>query len=205
MPNEWLEIMAFTKDLMTAIAAGIASIVAIVGLTTWKRQLKGTAEYDLARRVLEATYSLRDAIRHVRNPIIFSSEEYESLKKVYPEVSVEHLDDEYLKKMAVLNRRWEKVLDANTDFDIASIEAEVLWEDEVKERLKPIHDSVASLYSAIKLYLTYLPSEQPNDKVVAEDFRKIAFGHRDEQDKFNNELEIRINNVEKFLRQYLRK
>jgi hypothetical protein len=205
METETLEIMAFIKDLATAIAAGVASIVAIIGLTTWKRRLKGTTEYDLARRVLEATFSLRDAIRYVRNPIIFSNEEYESLKMVYPDVSEEQLDDEYLRKSAVLNRRWEKVLDANYDFDIVSIEAEVLWENEIKDRLNAIHGRVASLYSAIKLYLTYLPSERPKDKVVAENFRKIAFGHRDEEDKFNNELEMRIINVEEYLRQYLRK
>lgn len=47
-PVEWVQIL---KDSLTAVAAVTGATVAVIGLKTWKRQLRGNAEYDVARRL----------------------------------------------------------------------------------------------------------------------------------------------------------
>lgn len=58
-------------DVLTALGALAAAAVAGLGLATWREQLKGRTEYDLARRMLKKTYRLREAVRAARSPLIF--------------------------------------------------------------------------------------------------------------------------------------
>jgi hypothetical protein len=59
--------VGLAKDAITGIAAGVASVVAVAGLHTWKRQLHGNTNYELARGLLRSAYKLREAIRWVRS------------------------------------------------------------------------------------------------------------------------------------------
>jgi hypothetical protein len=57
------DIVTLFKDLATIFAAVAAGIIAIMGYNAWKKQLRGKAEYELARRLLRNVYRVRDAIR----------------------------------------------------------------------------------------------------------------------------------------------
>ena len=70
-----IEAIAITKDVVLTIAAAAGMYVAIRGLSTWNRQLKGGVEYELTRRLLRCTYRLREAIKSVRNPVMWSNEQ----------------------------------------------------------------------------------------------------------------------------------
>ena len=61
--------VTLVKDIITIASLTAAAIIAGMGLYTWKNQLIGTAEYELAKRILKATYRLRDTLENVRNPI----------------------------------------------------------------------------------------------------------------------------------------
>src|SRR3989304_91489 len=78
--------LTFVKDIVTLISLAVAALVAIKGLQTWRRQLKGTADYDLAKRLLKAAYRLRDALQAVRNPFMSSGEVQYAIKEVQLEV-----------------------------------------------------------------------------------------------------------------------
>ncbi|MCD4813731.1 hypothetical protein K8S19_08585 [bacterium] len=65
------ELIVLIKDV---ILTGAAIAVAITGLNTWKRQLKGKFEYDLCRRILVTLFKYRDAIDGVRHPFMYASE-----------------------------------------------------------------------------------------------------------------------------------
>lgn len=41
---------AITKDVFTIIGTVSAIVIGIIGLTTWRRQLKGTSEYEVAKK-----------------------------------------------------------------------------------------------------------------------------------------------------------
>lgn len=79
--QEWQGRISLIKDIVTILVALVGGGVAIYGLISWKRQLKGKTEYELARRVLRAVYRLRDAIRGIRNPLQSTGEIEHSLKR----------------------------------------------------------------------------------------------------------------------------
>jgi hypothetical protein len=62
-----LEAMAALRELVLIAASSIAAVVALLGLRTWKKQLKGRTDYELARRLLKSAYAVRDALQIVRH------------------------------------------------------------------------------------------------------------------------------------------
>ena len=47
-----------TKDVFTIVGTISAIVLGIIGLTTWRRQLKGTSEYELAKKTILLTYEI---------------------------------------------------------------------------------------------------------------------------------------------------
>src|SRR4030067_3265581 len=54
-------------DIVTSLSAFTAVIIAGIGLYTWKMQLKGTAKYDIARKLLKSVYNVKYAIEALRS------------------------------------------------------------------------------------------------------------------------------------------
>src|ERR1017187_7656525 len=61
------EILSYIKDISIAIAALAGAVVAWRGLNTWKKELRGKKEFELAFRILRAANSLRTEINSTRN------------------------------------------------------------------------------------------------------------------------------------------
>lgn len=61
-------------SMIQAGAAVVMMVIAGLGLNTWKKQLKGTKEQDLAEEVLTATYRFVEALRQVRSPFVPGAE-----------------------------------------------------------------------------------------------------------------------------------
>ena len=51
-------IISIVKDIVTALSALTAAIITVIGLSTWKKQLKIKTEYDLAQRLLKSVYKI---------------------------------------------------------------------------------------------------------------------------------------------------
>lgn len=103
-------------NIVLAVSAATGAVVAIVGLRTWRRELRGRTDFDLARRVMLAVYELRNEFRHVRN--VFTPDSFDT-------------------GYEQLNRKASQL-------DAALLEAEVLWGDKLrpaKEKLKECLDS----------------------------------------------------------------
>ena len=110
------QIVATTRDKLTIVCAVIASYVALMGLSTWRRQLRGNTQYDLARRLLLSAYKLRDAVEGVRIPGIHSMEVAHALKETG--ISTEMMsqrDSVRVEKVAVYEIRWRRVQDAKSE------------------------------------------------------------------------------------------
>ncbi len=58
------------KDIVLICTVIVAAYVGLKGLSTWRSQVHGQTEYDLAKRILRATYKAREAIHGVRNPFL---------------------------------------------------------------------------------------------------------------------------------------
>src|SRR5260370_33027340 len=64
------ECVTIIKDVAVAIAAAVTATVAVKGLSSWNRELKGKANFDVARALAKATYKLRDDIKNCRSPFL---------------------------------------------------------------------------------------------------------------------------------------
>jgi hypothetical protein len=83
-----------TCVIAAATTAGLA--VAMLGLKTWQAQLRGSADFDLARSLTFEVYRVRDALESVRSPLMLVGE----AAGANPDVPWE---------VAAYERRWQRV------------------------------------------------------------------------------------------------
>ena len=101
-------------DYTNVVLTTAILLVAIVALSTWRRQKRAEIEDELARRCLVLSHRLRREINFVRNP--FSTrrddeDQFEATRRSYSE-------------------RWDRVAQIGSELKIAQIEARLLWGEE---------------------------------------------------------------------------
>lgn len=65
---------AIIQNLTVAVASSVGAWAAVCGLRTWRKELRGKKEHDLAEETLIAFFKARDAIRRIRDPLGRSDE-----------------------------------------------------------------------------------------------------------------------------------
>ena len=66
MQNQYLVYMSITKGCLTLAVAACGVYVAWKGLKTWQRQLKGSSQFDVAKRLMLKVYQIRQDIAYCR-------------------------------------------------------------------------------------------------------------------------------------------
>ncbi len=181
------EVLAFVRDLVFAAAALGGLIVAAMGLSTWRKQLKGQHVYDTATRLLRAALKVRGAIEFVRQPFMTGAEQVRALEELG---QAEPADTD--KKTpsrgvaAAYQVRWNRVMDATVELDTAALEAEVLWgSGVVGPKLKDLRQAVVKLKVALGGYLRdEQRKEEGSKRILSEEkwheYHGILFGYGDE-------------------------
>jgi hypothetical protein len=106
--NSWSVIQ---QILLTATTI-VALIIAWFGLHTWRRQLKGSYDFELSRRLLLSVYKCRDALQSARNPFVQPSE------------SDRDRDDW---EVSAYENRWKAVAEPMSELRSSVLESEVSW------------------------------------------------------------------------------
>ena len=187
-----MEIAKLTLEIINTFAILSGAVMAFVGVNAWKKQLKGSTEYELAKRYLKAVYKIRDAIKYVRNPFISIDEMAVALK----ENGIEKPDysNNQQTNRAVYSIRWKKVMEARTNLDVELLEAEVLWGKVAVDVVDDLNARINKLYVSLKMFL-----EERNIKPD----RDIIYDMGD-QDTFNHEVKKAIKKIEFFIKPHLR-
>lgn len=189
----------FLKDVVTFILTIIGLYIAGVGLVTWKKQIKGSKEFKTSYNLHYSVLKLRDAIKHVRNPIIWNSENYKAIeyfKNKYPGKA----NDKDLEKnsdVVVYNMRWEEITNAYTEMESHLLSAEVLWDAEILDKVKPLKKKVAELNINLKQYL------EPELRTKSiEDIRNIIYDQSNEaeEDTFSKEVTESIEGITNYIK-----
>jgi hypothetical protein len=187
-------VVTIIKGSLTAIAAVAATGVAIAGLKAWKRQLHGNAKYDLARRLLRATYKLREAINFVREPLIPAGEmakalEDAGLKDALLQGARNGYRDLCTRRGGRPLRRCESNLMPNC------WKAEALWGPEMQGLGLAVKQCLGELGAALQRYLSHRMPDDP-ERYMA--IHYIVFGSEDDQ--FTKELQGAIAAIENYLK-----
>jgi hypothetical protein len=149
LPN-WLTAV---KDGLPLLLMWFGVYAACKGVATWREQLRGKADYELARRLLRTAYTLRNAIREARFPAIKAVEMETALRELGESAEKGHADPERFSKARaeVWNLRGRKVANAAGDMSVEAFEAEVLWGDVAQKAAAPLRACVTKLNANLQL------------------------------------------------------
>jgi hypothetical protein len=206
MDQRWvMGALAIVRDLVVIITAGIGSYVALAGLSTWKRQLKGQTDHELARRILVTLYRYRDAINGVRHPAMFGNEFSEP-----PEDKRNAMSSAQIRFYGLANvyrKRWDRVQNQRVELDAELLEAEAIWGAELKTEIFPsVFDLEWEVQVCVRNHLKMNdPAENAETKRVIDKIKKskrdVLYDALEKQgDEFSNDFARAVGNIEKFLK-----
>lgn len=197
------DILSCIRDIIVSLAAVTTAIVAVIGVNSWRKELKGSSEFQTARNLIKSVYRLRDAIYDARSPLIRSSE-------FPPEYNLNNhktKNDNADAYAHVFNNRWEFVAKAVQEFDVASLEAEALWFKESSNRTSELRQCLVEIRASTESFVSNAASgnqDFESDKKFGKSVRENVFSSRDSKD---NKMNIKINNsiesIEEFLKSYI--
>jgi hypothetical protein len=201
--------LSLAKDVILTGAAVAGAWVAVRGLSTWNRQLRGGVEYDLTRRLLRTTYQLREAIKGVRNPVMWAAE-----MPVPPEEERAKLTRDQIHhygQARAYQLRWDKVTEIRNELQTELLEAEVLWGKETHRKYESLFKFQQELFVTIHAYLRACDPDRPEEsrrvtQQVLEKRRDVMYDLSGETpDEFGQDVAAAIISIEEFLKPHLRK
>lgn len=191
--------------------AGIAIYAATIarkGLSTWNRQLRGSAEYDLARRILMCTYRLREAIAVVRHPGIFRSEQPPPPDEVA--ANMNELQKRHYGIVKAYEDRLQKLTIVRDELDAELLEAEALLGNDLLMAFEGIFGLQTILQTTVFYYLSACnPAESPASRRIYQESYEKRGGvlyrtfSPDEPDEFRDQVHAEIRRVESILKSHL--
>ncbi len=195
------------KDLAIGGAAVTTAVVAITGLKSWQRELKGKAEFDVARGLVRATYKLRDEVQSCRSPFVAGSE--------FPEGSYRERGNGTSEEVAeawshVYITRWGHVQGALREFDAQCLEAEALWGKSIRDKTSVLKLCVGELYGAID---TFIGDKRSGGEIFTQD-RELGVEVRkqlnsssldDEKNELSRKIKLAVNEIDDAVRPHLRR
>jgi len=197
-----VDIMAIVKDVALSGAACVTGYVAIVGLGAWREELEGRANFDAARQLARSVYVLRDQMAHCRSSFITVQEFPEGYQGGLGNVTSKEEGDAW---SHVYSNRREPVDNAVREFDAASLEAEALWGDGVKEKCTELRKCVESLHIAIDRFISdkYGGGKSFEDQGFARKIKAEIWDMNDDDNEHSKRINAAICGIESFLRPHL--
>ena len=196
--------MTLVKDLILSGVAITGAIVAIKGLSTWKRQLKGQSEYELSRRILVALFKYRDAINGVRHPVMWDFEIPNPPEEESKDMSREHI--RFYGTSKAYQARWDKVQAERTNLYADLLEGEAIWGGELKKLFKVLFNLEHELLTSVRRYIDLINPDK--EEASKEAIRNIEKKRRDimyddlseEGDEYRKDFQLGVEEIEKYLK-----
>lgn len=188
------------KDILTFLFTAIGLYIAYSGLLTWKKQMRGTKDFETAYNLNYSILKLREALKHVRHPAIWPSESAKAVKfarEKYPDKSDSELEKDthgYVYEM-----RWEQISKASTEMESHLLAAEVLWGKDILDFTKPLYEKISKLNISLKKTFQHIPEKSVEDYTKRDEV--IYGGLNDEEDnQFSREINSSIRAIEEYLK-----
>ncbi|WP_133408171.1 hypothetical protein [Parashewanella tropica] len=197
-----IEAFSIIKDICLAVAAVTTAYVAYTGLEKWQKELRGKANFEVARELIKSIYKLRDELSYCRSPFILASEFPENYKGSFDK----HSDYEEGQAWSyVYSKRWEPVGEAVQKFDTAVLEAEALWGTEIKDKALKLRKCVRNLQVDIEAVINdkYSGGEHFQDRDFANKVRASVSDSKSKDNELTNKINAAIDGLESEIRPHL--
>jgi len=192
------EIITATKDIIFIFAAIVTAHVAIKGLQSWSRELKGKADFVVAKDLIRSTYKLRDEISYCRSPWIPLSEFPENYDPTSRTATGEAEAYSF-----IYTNRWKPVASVLQEFETQALEAEALWGPDFKPKTDELRQCVRNLQVSIEALIRN-KANGGEDFRSDSSFRKTVESEVMEIKKKENPLTLKINDAIKSIENKIR-
>ncbi len=184
---DWL----LTKNVFSIIGTIGALTIGTLGLFTWRRQLRGTSEYELAKKAIFKAYEVQQALQAVRNPMLYlSKEEVEAGRRLDEELRI------YDERMTHLYEKW-------AELQTIRLEAKAIWSDGAHNCFNEIQQRIGDMRGAIWLHFWMKGAyagpgaKVDNNPERVKENNKVVYFMSDE-DEFSKKITESIRHIEKF-------
>ena len=183
------------KNIVAVIAPLIAIFIAWRGLSTWNRQLKGTRDSELSRRILVALYKAEMMIREIRNPFV----EY----KLPPDASP--FDQEASNKAWAKHYedRWKALSETLAELKAAGIEAKAVWDKNFIDDMHPFFASINELHNHLSEHIQKKLNPGYDPIYDRKETTRIVYATSVEKDDFGKRMKESVDKIDEKVRQHL--
>jgi hypothetical protein len=197
-----VEIFSIIKDIALAAAACVTGYVAIVGLGAWQREIRGRANFDVARQLAKSVYVLRDQVSYCRSPFTAAQEFPSGYQGGLSNPTGKEEGDAWAHVYA---NRWMSVGKAVQDFDAASLEAEALWGHDVKVQWAELRGCVRELQVDIEMFIRdkYSDGHLFKNTELAKTIESGVWDMKSDDNELTKRINKAIAGIEAFLRPHL--
>ena len=188
-----MDVLTTVETVVTIIGTIGVLVIGTIGLSTWRWQLKGTAEYDVAKRAVLLTRLVCDALQAVRDPMLYLRKDKDSLEE---EQRI------YSERLAKLHQRWAELRPL-------ALETGVIWGEEAEKRFDPIRDLIGTLQTEVWTHFWLKGAYAAPGTTVDNNPERVAANRRivyrvSEDDEFSKRVKAAILNVETFFGKHIR-
>lgn len=180
------------KDILTGLAALVAAVIGIVGLQTWKKQLRGKTEYELAQRLAKTVYGIRNGFDNLKNLLTLelASGMLELRIRIYFRAEL------YAKPSC--KNQLQQMKEAVTELDGLLLEAEPIWGANVRQVFGPFQRFAQDSIVVISYYVEIIePPKGSTNKEIITDFDEWSIDS-------DNKKDAAVRQIEDFLKPYLK-
>jgi len=168
------DIIGLCINGLMALGVCGGTVIALLAFLTWHRELRGPAEYELARRLLLRVYKVRWAIHAFRRELDFEE--------------------------AALETKWNRINEPARELDADILEAKVLWPGALDTPRKTLKKCIDHIFLNIRKRDRQQKKQnvQENERAAVD---AVLWG--DESDDFGSRVEDAVRQFEKALEPFL--
>lgn len=203
-----VELICLIRDTIVGVSALAVAVVGVVGLSTWKSELKGKAKFDVVRRIMALVFQLRSDFEWARFPLSSSIESADRVRKENETPGESEARDQWYAK----NRRLQPLRQNLQKLQEVGWEAEAILHDnvstKVSESITALRLSYGDLASAVEslceteldIFAGKTPRVDQNDWLKG--LRAIVYSSRG--DSFSEKIDNIVEQLASVLKLYVK-
>jgi hypothetical protein len=199
------EVVSLIRDGVAILQAIILTGVAIWGVSAWKKQLKGKAEYELSSKVLKSARKLYEGLFTFRIPLVYPDEISFLLQQGLR-------DDGFLlssyppqARVALAKYRWEGLTEIYQSVLSDFTEADAVWGSEFLQLSYPFRNCYKNLQSVLVQYSRWFELREKDEQDNFLDFEPLVYSLGNFKDKDDDNQGWIIEEGYRRVEEYLKK
>jgi len=186
------------KDVALAVAAVVTATIAYRGLQQWREELRGKADFEVARGLLRATFKLRETLKLARS---------RGMRLTFELGDTLSFQTENEARAHEYGKRLRMVGEALQEFDVQAVEAEALWGHEIAQNAEALRQCVTTFNVSVDAILDDLGeggAHFESNKEWGRQMRANAHASPDEKNNpLSNAIAAAVGGIEARLRVHL--